>query len=158
MLVWSCGKCAHSESPENSKIEKKWTEWVLPCSISYSMQMEETICLTGMLLGMNHGCITTYPNQSMLQCNGNIPLHLQPSLRLCHQLGRLCLPCFGILGEYVSPFSEAWWKCEFWIVLWSSVEALGCNSEKTFRSTGKRDTASSWQCQTPYKMSNPGED
>jgi hypothetical protein len=68
---------------------------------SYGMQME--ICLIGLLLGINHGCITINPNQSVLQCNGNIPVHLlvQPkSLRLCHQLGRLCLPCFGILREY----------------------------------------------------------
>jgi hypothetical protein len=26
-------------------------------------------------------------------------------------------------GSTVSPFPEAWWKCEFCIVLWSSVEA-----------------------------------
>jgi hypothetical protein len=31
-------------------------------------------------------------NQSMLHCNGNIPVHLKPkSLWLCHQLGTLCL-------------------------------------------------------------------
>jgi hypothetical protein len=30
--------------------------------------------------GTNHGCITTRtnPNQSVLQCNGNNPVHLQP--------------------------------------------------------------------------------
>jgi hypothetical protein len=28
-------------------------------------------------MGMNHGCITTNLNQSMLQCNGNISDHLQ---------------------------------------------------------------------------------
>jgi histone-lysine N-methyltransferase SETMAR len=26
---------------------------------------------------MNHGCITTNANQSVFQCNGNIPVHLQ---------------------------------------------------------------------------------
>jgi hypothetical protein len=43
------------------------------------MQEEEEIlvCLTGLLLGTNYGCITTNPNQSVLQCNGNIPVHLQ---------------------------------------------------------------------------------
>jgi hypothetical protein len=29
----------------------------------------EYICLTGLLLAINHGCITTNLNQSMLQCN-----------------------------------------------------------------------------------------
>jgi hypothetical protein len=42
-----------------------------PCNISYSMQMKEKICLTGLLLGTNHGCITTKPNQIVLQCNRN---------------------------------------------------------------------------------------
>jgi hypothetical protein len=28
--------------------------------------------------GANHGRITTDPNQSMFQCNGNISIHLQP--------------------------------------------------------------------------------
>jgi hypothetical protein len=72
----------------------KWSEWVCPCNISYDMQIKEMICLTGLLLGMKHGCIATNPNQSVLQCKGNIPVHLQPnSLRLWvrHQLGRLCL-------------------------------------------------------------------
>jgi hypothetical protein len=62
------------------------------------MQMKEKICSTGLLLGTNSGCITTNPNQSELQCNGNIPVHIlvQPKrLRLCHQLGRLCLLCFA---------------------------------------------------------------
>jgi hypothetical protein len=62
---------------------------------------EGKICLTGLLLGTNHWCITINANQSVLQCNGIIPVLLQPkSLRLRHQLGRLCLPYFGILREY----------------------------------------------------------
>jgi hypothetical protein len=47
--------------------------------------------------------------------------------------------------------------CEFCIVLWSSVEISGCNSQKMSRPTGKRVTASSWQCKTPYNPNNPGE-
>jgi hypothetical protein len=47
-----------------------------PCNISYDIQMKEKICVTGLLLGMNHGCITTNLNQSMLQCSGKIPVHL----------------------------------------------------------------------------------
>jgi hypothetical protein len=74
------------------------TEWVCPCNISYSMQMKEKICLTGLLLVTNHRCINTNPNQSVLQCSEDILLHLQPkSLTLRHQLGRLCLSRFGIL-------------------------------------------------------------
>jgi hypothetical protein len=80
---------------------KKWTKWVCPCNISYGMRSKEKICFTELLLGKNHGWITINANQSVLQCNGNITVHLQPkSLRLCHQLGRLCLLCFRILREY----------------------------------------------------------
>jgi hypothetical protein len=50
-----------------------------------------------------------------------------------------------------------WWKCGFCIVLWSSVEASVCDSHKMSRPSGKRGTTSSWQCQTPYSPSNPGE-
>jgi hypothetical protein len=39
--------------------------------------------LNTFLLRTNHGCTTTNPNQSVLQCNGNIPVHLKPKrLRL----------------------------------------------------------------------------
>jgi hypothetical protein len=131
---------------------------LIPPSLSYGMHMKEKICLTGLFLEMNHGCITTNPNQSVLQCNGNFPVHFQPKRsRSRHQLGRLCLPFLGLSGSTVSPFSEAWWKCEFYILLWSSVEASGCNSQKTYRPTGESGTASSWQCQTPYSPNNPGE-
>jgi hypothetical protein len=41
------------------------------------MQMEK-ISLTVLLLGTNHGYITTNPNESMLQCSRNIPVHLHP--------------------------------------------------------------------------------
>jgi hypothetical protein len=135
MIVWCFGKCVNAGCPENWKIEKKikWTEWLCPCNISYGMQMEK-ICLTVLLLGTNHGCITTNPNQSMLQCNGNIPVHLQPkSLRSSHHLGRSCLPYFGILRENCLPICEAWCKCEFCILLWSFAEASGCSSQKTSR-------------------------
>jgi hypothetical protein len=63
----------------------------------------------------------------------------------------------GFSGSTVCPFSEAWWKCEFCIVMQSSVEVSGCNSQKTSRPAGKRSTAPSWQCQTPYSPSNPGQ-
>jgi hypothetical protein len=71
--------------------KKKWIQWICPCNISYSMKMKEKIlvCITGLLLGMNHCCITTNLNESVFQCNGNVPVYLRPkSLRLHHQLGR----------------------------------------------------------------------
>jgi hypothetical protein len=57
---------------------------------------------------------------------------------------------FGFSGSTVSTFSEAWWKCEFYIVLRSSVEASESNSQKKSRPTGKSGTASSWQCPRPH--------
>jgi hypothetical protein len=41
--------------------------------------------------------------RATVQWKIKIPLHLQPKslrLRVWHQLGRLCLQCFGILREY----------------------------------------------------------
>jgi hypothetical protein len=63
-----------------------------------------------MLLGTNHGRVTTNPNQTELQCIGNIPVHLQPKslrFRVYHQLGRFYLRVLEISGSTVSPFSEA---------------------------------------------------
>jgi hypothetical protein len=74
-----------------------------PCKIYHGIQMKEKMCLTGLFLGTNHRCITTNPNQSVLHCGGNIPVLLQPrslKLRIWHQPGRLCLPCFEFLEEY----------------------------------------------------------
>jgi hypothetical protein len=77
---WSFGKCMHCGCPENWKIEQQWTEWVCPHSISNDIWTKEKIpiCLTGMLLGTNYGCITTNSNQSISHCNRNISVHLQP--------------------------------------------------------------------------------
>jgi hypothetical protein len=89
--------------PRELKDREKWTQWVCPCSISYSVHMKEKICLTELLLEMNHGCITTNMNKSVLHCNGNIPVNFQPKssrLQVRQQLGRLCLLCFGILRVY----------------------------------------------------------
>jgi hypothetical protein len=57
---------------------EKLTKWVCSCNISYGMQMKGKICLGGLLLETKHRCITTKPNQSVIQCTGNIPVHLQP--------------------------------------------------------------------------------
>jgi hypothetical protein len=65
--VWQSG------CPENWRIEKKWTESVCPCNISYGMQIKEKICITVLLLETNYRSITTNP----YQCSGIIPVHFQ---------------------------------------------------------------------------------
>jgi hypothetical protein len=97
--------------PRELKDQEKVNQMCLSLQhiLQYADDGEDTSMLNRIVTRMNHECITTNPNQSMLQCNGNIPVHLQPkSLRLqvCCQLGRLCLP--GFSGSIVSPFSEAW--------------------------------------------------
>jgi hypothetical protein len=63
--------------------------------------VKEKIYLT-VLLWTNHGCITTNPNQSVFQCNGNIQVSLQPKiLTLRYHLGRLRLSCIRILRNMV---------------------------------------------------------
>jgi hypothetical protein len=57
----------------------------------------EKLCLPGLLVGKNHECITTNPNQSMLHCNGNIPVHLQPKsskFRVTPSTGKVMLTMF----------------------------------------------------------------
>jgi histone-lysine N-methyltransferase SETMAR len=75
MIIKSFGKCAHGGCPGNWRIKRVWIEWVCPCNISssYSIQMKEKLCLTGLLLWTNHGCITTNSNWSVLQCNWKHP-------------------------------------------------------------------------------------
>jgi hypothetical protein len=71
--------------PRELKDRERITEWVCPCKTSYGMQTKK-ICLTGLLPVTNHRCITTNSNQSVLQCNGNIRVHLQPKcLRSRHK-------------------------------------------------------------------------
>jgi hypothetical protein len=63
-----------------------------------------------MLLGADHMYITTNPNQSVLQRNGNMPFHLQPkSLRLQVVISweDYAYRILGISGTTISPFLEA---------------------------------------------------
>jgi transposase len=103
---WLSTKLKHRE-------KVKRTEWVCPCNISYSMQMNKIlVCLTRLLLGTNHGCFTTNMNQSVLQCNGNIPVHLQPKsskFKVTPSAGKVMLTnALEFSGSTVSPFSEVW--------------------------------------------------
>jgi hypothetical protein len=80
---------------------------VLATSLN-GMQMKEKICLASLLLGTNHG-FTANSNESVLQCNGNIPVHLDPrsssySIRWEVYAYRVS----GFSRSTVSPFSEAW--------------------------------------------------
>jgi hypothetical protein len=124
------------------------------------MQMKETICLTGLLVGWIMGA--SLPPR-IKACTEQWKLPSSPSIKKLEVLGyanrgeTYAWRVLGFSGSVVSSFSEAWWKCEFCTVLWSSVEALGCSSQKTSRPTGKRGTALSRQYQTPYRPSNPGE-
>jgi hypothetical protein len=71
--------------PRELKDREELTECVCSCNIYNGMQMKEMSCLIALLLPKNHGCITTNQKHSALQCNGSIPVHLQPeSLRLRH--------------------------------------------------------------------------
>jgi hypothetical protein len=73
----------------------------------------EKMCLTGLFLGTNHGCITTNPNQGMLQCNGNIPVHLQPKsskFKIMPSAGKVMLIVFwdsqGVLLAHFHKHGE----------------------------------------------------
>jgi hypothetical protein len=73
------------------------------------VQMEK-IRITGLLLGSNHGCVTTNPKQGTLQCNGSIPVDLQPKRCKVYEyamsLEGYAYRVLGFSGS--SPFSEAW--------------------------------------------------
>jgi hypothetical protein len=77
------------------------------------MQMKEKICLTGLLLGTNPGCITTNSNQNVLHCNGNIPVIFSFNQKVLGYEYAISLEDYayrvlGFSGSTVSPFSEAW--------------------------------------------------
>jgi hypothetical protein len=104
-------KCAHGGCPENWRIKK-----IEPNG--------EKI----LLLGTNHGCITTNPNWSMLHCSGNIPVHLQPKSLVTLSAGNVMLTMFwnsqGVLSahfqkhcENVNPVSY----CEVWLKLQDAI-------------------------------------
>jgi hypothetical protein len=75
----------------------------------YGMQMKEKIYTTGLFLGANHGYSTANPNQSMLQCNGNIPVHLSQKVSgYAISWEVYAYRVLGFAGSTVSPSSEAW--------------------------------------------------
>jgi hypothetical protein len=104
-------------------------------------------------MGTNHGCITTNPNQSMLQYNGNIPVHLQPkssNFKVMPPAGKVMLTMFWDSqkhGENVNStlFGEVLLKLRDTI------------SRKCLAQLTRGVLLPSWQCQTPYSLSNPEE-
>jgi hypothetical protein len=75
------------------------------------MQMKEKICLTGLLLGKNHGCITINLSQGMLQCYGNTQFTFnQKDYGYEYAITWEGYDCcvWGFSGSTVSPFSEVW--------------------------------------------------
>jgi histone-lysine N-methyltransferase SETMAR len=96
-----------------------WMGLSLQHLLQYEDEGEE--CLIWLLLGTNHGCITTNLNQSGLHCNGNIPVNLQPKFwgyAISWESYAYCVLGFsGSTAFFVSPSSELKCKCEFWIVL-----------------------------------------
>jgi hypothetical protein len=69
------------------------------------MQMKEKICLTCLLLGTNHGCITTNPNQSVLQCNGNGGVEVTQ-----RTVKRLLCCGFQHTGKATGQAYQCWWR------------------------------------------------
>jgi hypothetical protein len=71
------------------------------------------ISLTGFLLGTNHGSIATNPNQSMIQCKENIPLHIQPKsskFKVTSSAGKVMLTVFwDSQGVLLARFQK---RCE----------------------------------------------
>jgi hypothetical protein len=92
------------------------------------MQKKEKICGIRLLLRKNQECITTDLNQSLLQCNGNIPLYLQPKSlksKVTPSAGKVMLTVFwdfqGVLlahfqkhGEILSSASYYEVPLKFW--------------------------------------------
>jgi histone-lysine N-methyltransferase SETMAR len=73
--------------------------------------MQIKICLTGLLLETNHGCVTTKLNQSVLQCNGYIPVHFQPKkFKVTPSAGKVILIVFwdsqGVLLTHFQKHGE----------------------------------------------------
>jgi hypothetical protein len=121
------------------------------------MRMEEKICLTCLLLGTNHG-FTTNPNGSVLQCSGNIPVHLEPkSLKLLASAGKVILTVFwDSQGVLLTSFQKRDGNvncasyCE---VLLKLLDAIRRKRPRQLT----RGVLLHHDCQTPYRSSNSGE-
>jgi hypothetical protein len=62
-----------------------------------------------LLQGTNHGRITTNQSQRVIQCNGDIPVHLVQQKGYGYAIGWVLYTyrVLGFPGSIVSPFSEA---------------------------------------------------
>jgi hypothetical protein len=131
--------------PRELKDRDKMNRMVCPCNISYAMQMKENKCLTGLLLGTNHGwCITTNPNQSQTPYNPSNPgeksrttVETSRTSALQPGLGPYWLP--SVWSTKKSP----WWQTfSWWRRGWNGCTEVAEITVKTllccgFRRTGK---------------------
>jgi hypothetical protein len=85
-----CSRCVPTELKVRDRI--KWTEWVCSCNIFYGIEMKEKIRL---LLGTNHGCITTDPNHRGLQFTSSSPSAKKYKVSRTPSVGKLMLTVFG---------------------------------------------------------------
>jgi hypothetical protein len=93
--------------------------------------MKEKICLIESFPGTNQVCITIDPNHSVLQCNGNIPVHLQSKrskFKVTPSAEKVMLPVFwnyqGVLLAHFpnhgqNVISESY--CEILSKLWDGI-------------------------------------
>jgi hypothetical protein len=73
------------------------------------MQMKEKICLTGLLLGMNHGCITANLTRSMLQCSGG--KCFTDDVDVAETTVKRLLCCrFRLAGKVMGQVYRCWWR------------------------------------------------
>jgi hypothetical protein len=76
---------------------------VLATCLRYADEGEDML---NMIVIWDESCVQYYePESKLLQCNGNIPVHLQLKclLLILQHLGSLSLHCFRILKEDCSP-------------------------------------------------------
>jgi hypothetical protein len=147
MIVWSFGKCARVGCPETWRIDKKLT---LQHLLRYADGGEDMLNRT--VTGDESWVYHYQPQPKHASMQWKHPSSPSCSTKMFKVMsmpsaGKDMLTVFwDSQGVPLAHFQDMWWKYEFYIVLWSSVEASGCNSQQTSRPTSKRGTVSSWQC------------
>jgi hypothetical protein len=87
-----CARWVTKELKKREKINRMAVS--LQHLLPYADEWEDM--LNRLLLGTNHGCITTNPNQSVLQCNGNIlSSPSDKKLEVTPSAGKVMLTLFG---------------------------------------------------------------
>jgi hypothetical protein len=132
--------------PREVKNQEKFNRMGLSLQHLLRLADEGQICLTDLLLGTNHGCITTNPNLSVLQCNPNSPSTKKFKVMSTPSAGKVMLTVVwdyqGVLLAYFQKRGEDVKSAsyEYREILLKFRDAV---CRKRFRPTGKRGTASS---------------